>query len=131
VVPREGETVTDRQDGKREHFKPVLPTRFKAAIWVSPKGSGRRFLGVRGGADAEGRGSRWSLLQQSTLTPERSGAWRPQKNTLTRLYKDGDWALGSEVCHPHRDADRRSLVCTYPVSESDHPTSLGRLRRKR
>ena len=51
--------------------------------------------------------------------------------TLTRLYKDGDWALGSEVCHPHRDADRRSLVCTYPVSESDHPTSLGRLRRKR
>lgn len=90
MVPLKGEAVAGRQDGKREHFKPVLPIRFKAAIWVSPKGSGRRFLGVRGGADAEGRGSRWSLLQQSTLTPERSEAWRPQKNTLTRLYKDGD-----------------------------------------
>lgn len=49
----------------------------------------------------------------------------------TRLYDDGDWALGSEVCNPHRDADRRSLVCTYPVSESDHRDSLGRLGRKR
>jgi hypothetical protein len=55
-VPLKGETVAVRQDGKREHFKPVLPTRFKAAIWVSPKGSGRRFHWVQGGVDAEGRG---------------------------------------------------------------------------
>jgi len=79
VVPLKGETVAVRQDGKREHFKPVLPTRFKADIWVSPKGSGRRFLGVRGGADAEGRGARWSLLQQSTLTPERLELGGPRK----------------------------------------------------
>ena len=36
---------------------PVLPPRFKAAVWVSPKGSGRRFLVVRIGTDAEGQGA--------------------------------------------------------------------------
>ena len=55
---------------------PVLPPRFKAAVWVSPKGSSRRFLTVRIGTDAEGRGSTVEPTSAVDLDPEKARAWR-------------------------------------------------------
>jgi len=89
VVPLGGETVAVRQDGKRDTYKPALPPRFKAAIWVSPKGSGRGSLEFGLGQTRRAGGQGGGDGRRTTLTPERPGAWRPRKNTLTRLYKDG------------------------------------------
>ena len=72
MVPLKGETVAVLRAANENTDNPVLPPRFKAAIWVSPKGSGRRFLAVRIGTDAEGRGSRWSHRQEDDLDPEKA-----------------------------------------------------------
>ena len=129
MVPLGGETFAVLQDGKRDTYKPALASKFKASIWVSPKGSGRGSLEFGLGLTRRAWGQGGGDGRRTTLTPERPGAWRPRKNTLTRLYKDGNLALGSEVCPPHRDTERRSVVCAYPVSESEDRDSIGRLGR--
>jgi hypothetical protein len=73
---------------------PVLPPRFKAAVWVSPKGSSRRFLAVRIGTDAEGRGSTVEPASAVDLDPEKAQSLEVLgKNTLARLYKDGAFTV--------------------------------------
>lgn len=90
---------------------PVLPPRFKAAVWVSPKGSGRRFLTVRIGTDAEGRGSTVEPTSAVDLDPEKARAWRSWEKHLARLYKDG--APGQDIEVGLTDSPPKRMAVTW------------------
>ncbi len=133
MVPLKGETVAVRQDGNRGHLQPRAPDSVQGRHLGLSKGVRSKVPLVRGWERRGRPGVKVEPASAVYLDPGKAGAWRPQKNTLTRLYKDGNGAADpeGEFTTSGGEGDRGSLVCTSPVSESDHPASLGRLRRKR